>query len=100
MREVPNVEERMSNVERDVRDHAKTLSSMLETLRTLEQERIERKIVAAREEERDKALNERLTTIETAIKGIQGVGNKLVWIAATAVFGAFIAFIIKGGLSI
>lgn len=96
---------RLEFLERDVRDHAKSLTSMADSindtnrrLAVLEQAHQQYEIYRAREEERDKALQERLKSMEAQLKSILGVGSKLLWIVGTSVVGAFIAFLLKGGL--
>jgi hypothetical protein len=65
-----------------------------------------RAVTEAREDERDKALYERLTRMEdqikdtrTEIKEIKGLGGRALWIVGSVVLTAFIAWIIKGGLA-
>lgn len=96
---------RLENVERDLRDHAKSLSTIInnmaenaQRIKSLEAEQISYKVYMAREEERDKALQSRLGGIEKSLEGIKGGFTKLLWIIGTGVVGAFIAFIMNGGL--
>lgn len=92
---------------RDLQAQAKTLSAYADEIQkhdtrlaALETANRLREISEAREEERDKALNARLEKIEKAIEGIQGVGNKLVWLVGSGIVLAFLTFMFKGGLTI
>lgn len=94
---------RVRLLERDVRNHSHTLTSLVEHqsntskhLRELEEFRMERLLAAAREDERDKSLGDRLTRIEASIdvgldaltkqiNAIKAVGVKLGWIIIGAV---------------
>jgi hypothetical protein len=98
---------RLEFVERDVRDHAKTLTSLTEMqarlagrMEGLDKADLDQLVTRARREERDTALNERLTRIEADIKSIKGVFNWLLGIIGASILGAFALFIIKGGLNI
>lgn len=106
MEKLPQIK-RMEFVERDLRDHAKSLTSLTDQLgqasmriSALEKVDVVQEVAQARQEERDKALNSRLTTIESDIRSIKGAGSKLLFIVGTSVVGAFVLFVIKGGLNI
>lgn len=75
-------------------------------VRTLESLAQTRAVTEAREDERDKALYERLTRMEDAIKetrgevkDIKGAGGKALWIIGGLLITAIFTFIIKGGLA-
>jgi hypothetical protein len=114
----PTIQERVELAERDLKDHAKTLSSHNEFLKILElrvnaieEARRARQLEEVRREEREeareKALNIRLDSLEkkvgdvqTDVKGIRGAGVKLAWIVITLVAGIVIAFAFKGGFTL
>jgi hypothetical protein len=63
-------------------------------------------VTEAREDERDKALYERLTRMEDQIKEtrgeikeIKGLGGRALWIVGSVVLTAIVAWVIKGGLA-
>jgi hypothetical protein len=65
-----------------------------------------RAVTEAREDERDKALYERLTRMEDQIKEtrgeikeIKGLGGRALWIVGSVVLTAIVAWVIKGGLA-
>lgn len=92
--------------------HGESLSTVLERvmlmdarLKLVEEYTVTRKIAEAREDERDKALYERLDrmdgkmkTIETDVNGIKGLGTKALGIVGSALLLAFVAWVLKGGL--
>lgn len=110
-----DLEKRMDIVERDLRDHAKTLSAHTDTIKmvevrttAIEDARRARAIEEVRREEREEArsqaLNVRLdsivkdiTSLSTDVKGIRGTGVKLGWIVITAVTLAVVGWLLKGG---
>lgn len=114
----PTIEQRVDLAERDLKDHAKTLSAhndflkMLELrVNAIEEARRARQLEEARREEREeareKALNIRLDHIsrelgevQTDVKSIRGAGVKLAWIVITLVAGIIVAFAFKGGFNI
>lgn len=85
------IEQRLAMVERYQQTQGNTLSAHNDALNAA-------KIDAARREERDEALNERLKRIEKAIGGIYKLG----WWILAAFGSAFIAllanFIFRGGM--
>lgn len=91
--------DRITQIERDLRDHSKILTAYGETIKLLDQERINRMIVDAREDERDLALNQRLDRMEASIIAVK----KPLWSVADtiglAILGAVMTFILKGGLA-
>lgn len=86
-------EQRLNYVERDVRDHAKTIGEHNKELAAIITER-------AVNVERDKNLNERLDRLEKAIGGVYKLG----WWILAAFGGLLIAlianFLFKGGFTI
>ena len=63
--------ERLATVERDVRDHSSTLSAHNMAIETLDRESVERRIAAAAEGERNKALYGRLDRMDTSMEAIR-----------------------------
>lgn len=99
--------DRVANVERDLRDHAKTLSTLVESSRSfdtrlivLEQADRNRQLSEAVEKERDKNTAEWRTNVNSRFEKIEGGISKLLWTFAIAIVAAFAAFLIKGGLSL
>lgn len=92
------LEDQVERHDRDLRDHAKTLSSIVEQLNALQIDNRQRQINDARTEERSIARTDQLERIERDIEAIKGVGNKLLWIVIVSVAGAFLAFVYRGGL--
>lgn len=104
MDEIPVIR-RLDMIERDLRDHAKTFSAMMEQGLAMQQrvsglEIAFRKweIAEARAEEREKRLNERLEKIDEGLETLRGFGAKLLWIVAGVVITAFLTFVLRGGL--
>lgn len=84
----------------------KEAAALAMRVRSLEAFAQTRAVAEAREDERDKALYERLTRMEDQIKEtrgeikeIKGIGSKALWIVGSALLMALVAFIIKGGLA-
>lgn len=105
-RRVPGAPARMNLLEQDLRSHAETLTAIVKAhekmharLELLEERDQEVQKLEARKEERDKARVLWETQTDKKLDSIQGAGTKLLWLVATLVVGAFIAFIIRGGLS-
>lgn len=103
----PTQMERLEIVERDVRDHAKSLSAIFDhqsttegRLRLLEEAHSLRLIADARAEERSINRDAQLKRIEDDVQGLKGGVFKLIWLVAGAVVLAFVAFVVKGGLSL
>jgi hypothetical protein len=85
--------------------YADRLSLMDARLKLVEEYTVTRKIAEAREDERDKALYERLDrmdgkmkTIETDVNGIKGLGTKALGIVGSALLLALVAWVLKGNL--
>ena len=98
---------RLDLVERDLRDHAKTITTVVETNKNqlerigfLEQAFRKWEIAEARAEERSLRNSDRLKSIEEDLEALRGVGTKLLWIVAGGVLTAFVAFVLKGGLTL
>lgn len=79
------------------------LSGRVDHLESLAQERA---ITEAREDERDKALYDRLDRMEKSIevtnkdiKDLRGIGAKALWVFISAIIVAAAAFVVKGGLA-
>lgn len=90
----------MERHDRDLRDHAKTLTSIVEKLTLLEMNSRQRELSEARAEERAIARGEKLDRIESEILAIRAAGAKLLWIVIGSVVLAFLAFVYQGGLAI
>jgi hypothetical protein len=58
-----------------------------------------RAITEAREDERDKALYDRLDRMEGDIKSIKGLGFKALGVVGAAIALALVSFLIKGGFA-
>jgi regulator of replication initiation timing len=95
--------ERQRQTISDIVKEAVALDMRVRSLETFAQTRA---VAEAREDERDKALYERLTRMEDQIKEtrgeikeIKGIGSKALWIVGSALLTALVAFVIKGGLA-
>lgn len=75
-------------------------SDMHRRLEVLEKVQSDRRVDDARREEREKAMQKDIADTRDDIKSIKGAFTKLLWIVGTAVIGAFVAFILAGGLKI
>lgn len=114
----PTIEQRLDLAERDLKDHAKSLSAHNDFLKMLEirvaaieEARRARQLEEVRREEREEAraaaINVKLAgivqdiaVVQTDVKGIRGAGVKLAWIVITLVAGIIIAFAFKGGFTV
>ncbi len=88
----------MARHDRDLRDHAKTLTVIMTNLQSLETDNRQRQISDARIEERSLSRSEQLERIEGDIRVIKGAGTKLLWIVIGSIALAFLAFVYRGGL--
>lgn len=78
-------------------EHFADLTKRLEALELVQSDR---RVDDARREEREKAMQKDIADVRDDIKSIKGAFTKLLWIVGTAVIGAFVAFILAGGLKI
>lgn len=69
-------------------------------LAALEEIFSDRRVDDARREEREKAMQKDVAEVREDIKSIKGAFTKLLWIVAAAVLGAFVTFLLSGGLRI
>lgn len=108
------ISQRVGLVERDTRAHSRSITEIVQNSRilegrisALEEWKVTRDIAAAREDERDKSLYDRLGRIETSvasgisslkkdISAIRGFGWRVFWIAATPVVTAIIILVAIG----
>lgn len=60
----------------------------------------DRRVDDARREEREKSMQKDISDVREDIKSIKGAFTKLLWIVGTAVIGAFVTFLLAGGLKI
>lgn len=104
---------RIEELERFVSNHGTSISAMVENHAALSRrvEHLEalaqaRAITEAREDERDKALYDRLDRMDDEIKGTRGevkdirsIAAKAIWVFISAFIVAGATFVIKGGLS-
>lgn len=96
----PDLNHRVGLLERDFRDHAKTISNIVEEVRVISSWQRSQDLIMAREDERDKALNKRLDAIEADIRSIKGGFSKAQWVVISAVILAIVAFAFKGGFAL
>lgn len=75
-------------------------TDMEKRLAALEAVQSDRRVDDARREEREKSMQKDIADVRDDIKSIKGAFTKLLWIVGTAVIGAFVAFILAGGLKI
>lgn len=99
------VSKRVDLLERDTRDHSKSLtalmdaqSAMIKRLTELEEAHQQRVIYEVREEQRDIALGLRLLGIEKRLDVISSSAFKLFWLVFSAIVLAGVAFVLSGGL--
>lgn len=110
-----DIEKRVDMVERDLRDHAKSLSTHTESIKALEHrtEAIEkaralRALEEVRREEREEArytalgvridgLTSAVVEVKQGVATIKGTGVKIAWIVISLVLGAASTWILKGG---
>lgn len=98
MIEEPDIPRRVDMLERDVRDHSKSITAMIEEVRVISQWQRAQDLIMAREDERDKALDNRLRGIETELHSIKGGFSKAQWIIIGAVILAIVGWVLSGGL--
>jgi hypothetical protein len=93
---ISHLAERQREVISEIVNEAVALDMRVRSLENLAQTRA---ITEAREDERDKALYDRLSRIEDQIKDIRGFGSKALWIIGGVLLTAVATFIIQGGLA-
>lgn len=109
------VEQRLDIIERDSRDHAKTISAHNDTLRdhalrlsAIEEERRARRLEEVRREEREEARHEALkveiasvkrdvSEVKTDTNSIKASAGKLGWLVVGAVVVIVVGFALRGG---
>lgn len=105
--EIQSILRRLDTTERNHTDLASSHTRQVEQaadmnrrLEALEKVQSDRRVDDARREEREKAMQKDIADVRDDIKSIKGAFTKLLWIVGTAVIGAFVAFILAGGLKI
>lgn len=105
--EIQSILRRLDATERNHTDlsasHTRQVEQAAEMNRrlvTLEEVYSDRRVDDARREEREKSMQKDISDVREDIKSIKGAFTKLLWIVGTAVIGAFVAFILAGGLKI
>lgn len=76
-----------------------SLQDVRSRLHALEEDRMLRRETAARDEERDLALQADLKALKEAVNGFKGIINKIVALVFSGIGVAFLAWVLKGGLS-
>jgi hypothetical protein len=103
-----DLETRLGLIERDSRSHARSLTEISTRYAGLEHRvdelttwRMNEMLAAAREEERDKALMDRLNRIDTNISDLKAGPNRLLWLVISNAMPAIVFgvawFIARGG---
>lgn len=82
-------------LERDLRDHAKTLSELIAREAKRQQDELHRKEIEAL---KDEALDERLKRNEARTNAIYSMGKWLATAAGSTLLLAVVTFILKGNL--
>ena len=83
-----------TQVERDVRDHARIITELINRLSKIENERATEHAVAEVEEV---SLNDRLRRIEESIKQVYDLGKWLLGSVGALILTAIVGFVLKGG---
>lgn len=98
---------RLDGIERNQSDlaasHTRQVDLALDSqkrLSVLEEIYSDRRVDDARREEREKSMQKDISDVREDIKSIKGAFTKLLWIVGTAVIGAFVTFLLAGGLKI
>lgn len=101
-----NTARRLDAIERNVSDLAGTATRLTEELaslkirvRELEEHHQDNRVKSAAEAERDKALQQDIVSIKDDIKSIKSLGKWALTTFIGAIIMAFVAFMIRGGLS-
>lgn len=87
----PDIRARVVALEKEQQDTRLRLSE-------LERWRTARDIDSARHDERWTHMDEKIDTLSGKIDRIGGHLEKMMWVVIVGILGAFVAFIIKGGL--
>lgn len=105
--EISAILRRLDGVERNHTDLAASHTRQVEhftdiskRLEVLEDIYSDRRVDDARREEREKSMQKDISDVKDDIKSIKGAFTKLLWIVGTAVIGAFVTFLLAGGLKI
>lgn len=95
---MPTVEQRLEQTERDLRDHSKSITSLVEDQRDLrglliglEQDKAVRAV-------EDKHLDDRLDRIEERLKAVYSLGLWLLAAAGASLVAVAVEFVVNGGL--
>lgn len=80
-------------------DHIEAhLSSLDQRVQGLERWKADLATEVAVREERDKHMDKRFDRLEKGVEEIKGYLLKVVWVIILGIIGAFVTFIIRGGL--
>lgn len=93
------MQDSVEQIARDVRDHAKSLTAIIEDQRAMKEE-----IAVLREDKavrvvKDDNLNDRLDRIDDRINGIFSLGKWLLAAVGTVLIAVVIDFVVHGGLT-
>lgn len=91
---IPDILDRVGLLERDARDHAKSIGELVQRLRDVERDAVEEKRL---NELKDGHLDERLDRIEASIKAVYGLGKWLLAAAGSTLIVALVGFVLRGG---
>ena len=81
-------------------DHIdQTLSYLNQRLQALELWKASQDTNQAVRTERDKHLDQRFDRVESSINEVKGYLLKIVWVIILGVLGAFVTFMVQGGLN-
>ena len=99
------MENRVNNLERDVRDHSKSISAIVvaasetdKRIDSLEEINNQRNIREARAEERDIQTAKDMAAIRKDVEGMRGSVSRVAWIIITTVAGSIVVWMLKGNL--
>ena len=91
---IPEIQDRVGLLERDARDHAKSIGELVQRLRDVERDAAEDKRLRSL---KDEHLDERLDRIEASIKSVYNLGKWLLGAAGSTLVVAIVGFALKGG---
>lgn len=101
-----DIPRRLDAIERNASDLARTATAVMEEIaavkvrvRELEEHHQDYRVKTAAEAERDKALQSDIANIKDDIKSIKSLGKWALTTFIGAIILAFVAFLVKGGLS-